>query len=96
MDMTTEQVKQVVDILVDHGCLSIFYTGGEVLCRKDFAELYVYARKKGLLVSVLSNITMLTEEHIKLFTYAVGFILCRAAKAQTIAFSSGFSDTHKL
>ena len=67
-DMTTEQVKQVIDILVDHGCLSIFYTGGEVLCRKDFAELYIYARKKGLLVSVLSNITMLTEEHIQLFT----------------------------
>ena len=59
--------EHFADILVDCGLLELFFTGGEVFTRSDFEELYVYAKKKGLIVSVLSNISLLNEKHIKLF-----------------------------
>ncbi|SPJ14653.1 hypothetical protein SBDP2_1790001 [Syntrophobacter sp. SbD2] len=35
--------------------------------RNDFAELYMVLKCKGLLISVFSNATLVTEEHIELF-----------------------------
>lgn len=66
-DLTTDEVKHFIDILVDRGLLELFFTGGEVFTRPDFEELYIYAKKKGLIVSVLSNISLLNEKHIELF-----------------------------
>jgi len=66
-DITTEEFKQIFDILVNKGLLEVFFTGGEILTRPDFEELYVYAKKKGVIMVLLSNITMLTQKHIDLF-----------------------------
>ena len=66
-DFTTEEFKKIFDILVDRGLLECYFTGGEIFARPDFEELYVYAKKKGVAVVLLSNITMLTQKHIDLF-----------------------------
>lgn len=66
-DMTTEEFKAIFDILVDKGLMDAYFTGGEIFTRPDFEELYVYAKKKGVLISLLSNITLLNERHIDLF-----------------------------
>lgn len=66
-DMTTDEFKSIFDILVDRGLLDAYFTGGEIFIRPDFEELYVYAKKKGVLLSLLSNITLLTPKHIELF-----------------------------
>jgi MoaA/NifB/PqqE/SkfB family radical SAM enzyme len=66
-DFTTEEFKQLFDILVDKGLLEVYFTGGEVFLRPDFEELYIYAKEKGVSVVLLSNITMLTQKHIDLF-----------------------------
>ncbi len=66
-DLTTKEVKDIIDALVDRGLLELFFTGGEVFTRKDFKDIYIYAKRKGLMVSVLSNISLLNEEHISLF-----------------------------
>lgn len=66
-DFTTEEFKNIFDILVDRGLLDAYFTGGEIFTRHDFEELYVYAKKKGVLISLLSNITLLSESHIQLF-----------------------------
>lgn len=66
-DLTTAEVKKIVDTLVERNLVELFFTGGEVFTRDDFDEIYVYAKKKGLVVSVLSNITLLSEKHIELF-----------------------------
>lgn len=65
--MSTEEFKSIFDILVDHGLLDAYFTGGEIFVRPDFEELYLYAKKKGVLISLLSNITLLTKHHIELF-----------------------------
>lgn len=64
-DLTTEDVKHILDILCEKGTLAVYFTGGEVFLRPDFEELFRYARLKGMSVSVLSNITLLTEDHIR-------------------------------
>ena len=66
-DMTTEEFKSVVDTLVERGLLDAYFTGGEIFTRPDFMELYLYIKKKGVMLSLLSNITLLTKEHIALF-----------------------------
>lgn len=66
-DMTTEEFKDIFDVLVDRGLLDAYFTGGEIFTRPDFEEIYLYAKKKGVLISLLSNITLLTKHHIELF-----------------------------
>lgn len=66
-DMTTEEFKTIFDTLVDRGLLDAYFTGGEIFTRPDFEELYLHAKKRGVLISLLSNITLLTKKHIELF-----------------------------
>ena len=44
------------------GALTIRMTGGEPLLREDFAELYLYARRLGLKVSLFTNARRITPE----------------------------------
>lgn len=66
-ELTTEQIKNIIDQLADAGTLSLFFTGGEAMLRKDFLDIYKYTRDKGMMVSVFSNATLLDQESIKVF-----------------------------
>ena len=61
-EMTTEEHFRVLDELVNMGCFWILYTGGEIFARKDFLEIYTYAKKKGFLITLFTNGTIMTEE----------------------------------
>ena len=61
-ELTTEQVKDILDQLADAGCLYLTFTGGEPMLRPDFMELYLHARKRGIIASIFTNGTMLTPE----------------------------------
>jgi len=39
----------------------LLYTGGEIFARKDFLEIYTYAKQKGFLITLFTNGTLLTE-----------------------------------
>lgn len=60
-ELTTEEHKRVVDELAELGCLWLLYTGGEIFARPDFLEIYAYARSKGLLITLFTNGTLITE-----------------------------------
>ena len=60
VELSTAEVKRILDEVVEQGCLWFLLTGGEPLMRKDFAELYLYAKRKGLLVTLFTNGTRLT------------------------------------
>ena len=66
-EMTTERAKALIDEVVEAGCLSLLLTGGEVLVRPDFPEIYCHAIASGLRVTVFTNGTMVTEEIADLF-----------------------------
>ena len=61
-ELSKEEHFRVLDQLVEMGCFWILYTGGEIFARKDFLEIYTYAKKKGFLITLFTNGTIMTEE----------------------------------
>ena len=60
-ELGLEELKRVVDQAAEAGCLHLLLTGGEALLRPDFPELYVYAIRKGLRVTLFTNGTLVSE-----------------------------------
>jgi radical SAM protein with 4Fe4S-binding SPASM domain len=61
-EMTAEEHFRVLDELVEMGCFWILYTGGEIFARKDFLEIYTHAKKKGFLITLFTNGTIINEQ----------------------------------
>jgi radical SAM protein with 4Fe4S-binding SPASM domain len=59
-EMTLEEHVRLLDELVEMGCLWILYTGGEIFARKDFLDIYTEAKKRGFLITLFTNGTMIT------------------------------------
>jgi radical SAM protein with 4Fe4S-binding SPASM domain len=61
-ELTYEEHCRIIDEIAGAGCLWLLYTGGEIFVRKDFLDIYTYAKKKGLLITLFTNGTLLTPE----------------------------------
>lgn len=59
-EMTFEEHVRLLDQLVEAGCLWLLYTGGEIFARKDFLNIYTEAKKRGFLITLFTNGTMIT------------------------------------
>jgi radical SAM protein with 4Fe4S-binding SPASM domain len=59
-ELTLLQIRGVLDQLAEAGCLFLLLTGGEPLLRPDFCDVYRYAKRAGMLVSLFTNGTLLT------------------------------------
>ena len=66
-ELTTEQAKSLLKEVADAGCLFLLMSGGEPLLRNDFADIYVEARRLGMVVTVFSNGSLVTAEHVEVF-----------------------------
>lgn len=66
-ELTTEQWLQLADRAAGCGMLTLLLTGGEPLIRPDFPEIYQHCREQGILVSVNSNASLMTEADIAFF-----------------------------
>ncbi len=60
-ELTFEEHCRLLDELVEAGCLWLLYTGGEIFARKDFLEIYTEAKKRGFLITLFTNGTMINE-----------------------------------
>jgi radical SAM protein with 4Fe4S-binding SPASM domain len=60
-EMSTGEIKRILDEIAEEGCLWLLLTGGEVLCRSDFPEIYRHAKGLGFLLTIFSNGTLLDE-----------------------------------
>jgi radical SAM protein with 4Fe4S-binding SPASM domain len=61
-EMSLPQIRRILDELAEAGCLWLLLTGGEPFLRRDFLEIYDYAKQKGFIVTVFTNGTLLTQE----------------------------------
>lgn len=61
-EMSTEQVKAVMDELAQMGVLMLTLSGGEVTLRHDFIELVEHARSRAFAVRVFTNGLTMTRE----------------------------------
>jgi MoaA/NifB/PqqE/SkfB family radical SAM enzyme len=64
-ELTTEQLKAVIRDIAELGALTIHFSGGEPLLRKDIFELVSYTRQLGMLPRVNSNGLLLNEDNVK-------------------------------
>ncbi len=67
IEMSSGQIMSLIDEVTEAGCLYLLLTGGEPLIRKDFAEIYSHAKRNGLLVTVFTNGTLITEHITEVF-----------------------------
>lgn len=70
-DLSTEEIKRLIDEAADIGCKKIQFTGGECTLRGDLKDLIEYARlRKFEFIEIFTNGTLLTEPMIKYFAYS--------------------------
>src|SRR4030042_6615017 len=56
------QWARIIDDMVAEGCLWLLLTGGEPLLHPDFREIYTFAKKQGMLITLFTNGTLITPE----------------------------------
>src|SRR5437588_10041974 len=61
-ELTLDDYKRLLDELADLGCLLLLFSGGEILARRDLLDSYAYAKRKGFLITLFTNGTMITEK----------------------------------
>jgi radical SAM protein with 4Fe4S-binding SPASM domain len=61
-ELTLDDYKRLLDELADLGCLWLLFTGGEIFARRDFLEIYTHAKRRGFLITLFTNGTMITEK----------------------------------
>jgi len=66
-ELSVGEIQDIAEQAVTLGAVWCLITGGEPLLRPDFAEIYMVLKRKGLLVSVFTNATLISEAHIVLF-----------------------------
>jgi radical SAM protein with 4Fe4S-binding SPASM domain len=59
-EFTYEEHCRLLDEMAEEGCLWLLYTGGEIFVRKDFLDIYSYAKKAGFLITLFTNATLIT------------------------------------
>jgi radical SAM protein with 4Fe4S-binding SPASM domain len=60
-ELSLAEIERILDEMVAEGTLWLLMTGGEPLLRRDFLEIYNAAKNRGLLVSLFTNATMITN-----------------------------------
>nr|MDA3894796.1 radical SAM protein [Desulfobacteraceae bacterium] len=66
-ELNTSQWIKIIDEIVEAGCLFLLFTGGEPLLRKDFIDIYRHAVKRGMLVTVFTNGSLISNEILDVF-----------------------------
>lgn len=60
-ELTTEQIKQMIDEFKELGLLKLSINGGEPLLRKDIGEIIDYAHEKGVITIMVTNGELLKQ-----------------------------------
>lgn len=66
-ELSTEQWKRIFDEAYDCQMLYATLSGGECLLRKDFKELYLHLWNKNIMVTVMTNGTLLNDDYVEFF-----------------------------
>lgn len=66
-EMTTDQVKDILQQAAGLGCIEVRFTGGEPLLRTDFDDLYLFTRRLGMKVLLFTNARPITRQTADLF-----------------------------
>lgn len=65
-ELSLAEIADIADQAVALGALWCLVSGGEPLLRPDFADVYMTLKRKGLLLSLFTNATLVNAEHARL------------------------------
>ena len=74
-ELSTAEIRELFDGLASMGSLWLLLTGGETLLRPDFEEIYLHAKKKGFLITLFTNGTMIDDEIVALLAEYPPFVV---------------------
>ena len=61
-ELSLEEHYRIIDDITEAGCLWLLFTGGEIFLRNNFLDIYTYAKRKGLLITLFTNGTLITAD----------------------------------
>jgi len=61
-ELNTKQIKFILDKIYDLGAVWLCFSGGDPLKRKDFLEIYAYAKNKGFIITIFTTGVSMTKE----------------------------------
>jgi len=61
-ELNTKEVKLILDKMYKAGVIWVCFTGGDPLTRKDFLDIYSYAKDKGFIVTIFTNGYSMTKK----------------------------------
>lgn len=93
-ELPSEKVKQILDKCKVANVLWLMFTGGDPLVRKDFGEIYTYARKLGFITTVFSSLTSLDQEILEVFKTWPPFKIETTLNAATAKVYYQITKTH--
>jgi radical SAM protein with 4Fe4S-binding SPASM domain len=64
-ELTYNETRRLLDDMAREGTLWLLITGGEPLLRPDFRDIYLYAKKKGFLITLFTNGTLITPSLVE-------------------------------
>lgn len=54
-EISTGEWRRILDELAEAGCLWLLFTGGEILARSDFLDIYMHAKRRGFIITLFTN-----------------------------------------
>ena len=66
-ELPLHEVLRIIDILYEKEVLFLTLTGGDIFTRKDFADIYLYAKKKGFIIELYTNGALIDEKYVQMF-----------------------------
>jgi radical SAM protein with 4Fe4S-binding SPASM domain len=98
-ELSTNDIRRILDEIAAAGCVWLLMTGGEILLRPDFLNLYRHAKKNGLLVTLFTNGTLVTPKLAEALVQSRPFaieVTLYGSTAETYERVSGVSGSFRL
>jgi len=61
-ELSYQEWCHLLDQMAEAGCIWLLVTGGEPMVRRDWLDIYAYAKKKGSIITLFTNGTLVTPE----------------------------------
>lgn len=66
-ELSYDEIIEIIDILYEKEVLFLTFTGGDIFTRRDFLDIYMYAKKKGFIIELYTNGVLIDEKVIEVF-----------------------------
>jgi len=61
-ELSRAEYEVILTDMADMGVIWLLFTGGEIFARKDFLDIYTFAKRKGFLITLFTNGILINEK----------------------------------